>query len=309
MTDQGKLEILGLKKWNAQTLVDSMKTLAGAKPLHACAGQMVHDFGFAEVSVMFVAKDYTVACIIEDNSDGKLNYLKPSADKLPIMNDYKGIAEILENNFKIYNIGLQTYKMVKKGELDKAESRISNYKDMAKDIETFWKFLKSKNKVSDMNLAFWVLNNDSNIMNSCIAMAILTNFVEYDAVWWEMLNLQRVKNDTMRYFAATLMQNMNDDIRTVDWEAAVVPIKYLLSGTNLFLFYNIVGILTKTEISQGLAERVLSGSTRILNLYLNGSHEVTRKIAINFIRQISGDENLTSAEDCKKWLKQFENES
>ena len=71
-TEHGKIELLGLEKWDGQTLLDSMASLNPRKSLHACAAQMKSDFGFAEVSVMsYLNADYssiyTVVTIVEDN--------------------------------------------------------------------------------------------------------------------------------------------------------------------------------------------------------------------------------------------------
>jgi hypothetical protein len=315
MTDQGKLEILGLKKWNAQTLVDSMKTLAGAKPLHACASQMEYDFGFAEVSVTTYIDDiygtlpYTVVCIIEDNSDGKIKYLCKPEESFNTLQAYSEIVQIIKDDFQIYYIAFQTYGLVKGGKRDEARSRISSYKNMTDKIETFWALLESKNKVSDMNLAFWVLHNDANTINRAIAMAILTNFTEYDAIWWEIMDLQRTKADTLRNCSWMALQLLKSETRKIDWEPAVITIKHLLNGANLFHFERYIELLKNTKISPQLTERVLSGSSDILNLYLNTKSDMSRKATIKFIKQISGDENLKTAEECKKWLKQFENES
>ena len=78
-TERGKIELLGLKKWNAQTLLDSMKSLNPDKPVHACSGQMKLDFGFVEVSSIFYIDDYndlstmySVVTVIEDNENGKI---------------------------------------------------------------------------------------------------------------------------------------------------------------------------------------------------------------------------------------------
>ncbi len=311
MTKDGELEILGLKNWEAQTLIDSMKTLAKGAPIHACASQMVHDFGFSEVSVTMYPLDYskkyyTVVCIIENNEEGKLKYLQEPADSLPVVAEYAECAKIINKNYKVYYIGLQSYQLIKQNKIDKAKAMLPSSGNTAADIDTFWTFLKSQNKISDMNLALWVLNNDSNLMNRSVALAILTNFDQYDAVWWEIMNLQRTENGLMRFYANMALQCIAKEARKVDWEPAAVQIKYLLNGTNLFYFNQIVKVFIDTEISPKLSKKIISGSTDILNLYLDAEYEKTREVAIDFIRQISGNEELKDAAECRKWLSAFE---
>lgn len=79
-TESGKIEILGLKKWNAGKLIDSMRALNPGKPVHPCAADLRRDFGFPEASVLIYAKDYSdkssiyyIVTIVENNEKGKLN--------------------------------------------------------------------------------------------------------------------------------------------------------------------------------------------------------------------------------------------
>jgi len=57
------------------------------------------------------------------------------------------------------------------------------------------------------------------------------------------LNLQRFKDDTLRFYSSTVLFNIDKDIRRIDWEPAVMSIEYLLIGDNLFLLQRIISIL------------------------------------------------------------------
>ena len=311
-TERGKMEILGLKKWTAEQLLDTMKALKPNKPLHACAAEMKYNFGFPEVSSLMYIEDfsdlssmYTVVTIIDENDEDKIKYLDIPTDSLELLQQYQVCDSLLSQNPMIQFVGPQTYHLYKNRMLDSAKVILSRYKMEIKTIEPFWKFLETKNTISDLNLAMWIINYDSNPSNRKIAISILLNFKEFDSVWWTLMNLQRDKDDRLSGLAINALRTFSEAPHKIDWSPAIIPIKYIINGTKLFAFQNTLEVLTKTKISTNIANKLLDGSYELLLAYLNAEHDKTREVAINFVRQISGDEELDNAKACKKWLKRF----
>lgn len=311
-TERGKIEFLGLKKWDAQTLLDSMKYLSPNKPIHACAGQMKSDFGFTDVCSYFHIKDYndlstlySVVTIIEDNIDGKIIYLKRPVDSLALLKQYRDCADILNNNPSLYFAGIQTYHLYKEGNIDSAKNSLATFSIKSKEVMPFWEYLLSKKNIDEMNLALWVLNNDLNLMNRKVALAILLNFSNYDSIWWTVLNLQRFKDSQLSSPAISTLRALGKSPRKVNWGPATASIINIINGTNLFAFQITLEILTKTEISPELANSLLKNSSELIISYLNAKHDITREVAIKFIQQVSGEKDLKNSNDCKMWLTQY----
>ncbi|MFZ1289419.1 MAG: hypothetical protein WAR79_04985 [Melioribacteraceae bacterium] len=308
-TERGKIEVLGLKKWDAQKLIDSMKALNPNKPIHACAAEMKYNFGFIEVSALTYIEDfsdlssmYTIVTIIEDNESSKVKYLSKPNDSLAILKEYKICDSLIKSNQMLYFVGLQMYYLVKEGNLDSAKHQLDNYGIEFEKVKPFWDYLLSKNNIEDMNLALWVLKNDSNISNRIIALSILLNFGNYDAVWWALMDLQRYEDQQLSIPTIEILRAFNSSPRKIDWTPAINSIKYILNGTNLFAFQGTLELLTSTEISPDLSKCLLENSSELIQTFLNAQHAKTREIAIKFIKQISGNNEITTAEDCKVWL-------
>ncbi len=311
-TERGKIELLGLKKWDAKTLLDSMKSLNPNKPIHACAGQMKHDFGFTEVSSIAHIEDfndlstmYSIVTVVEDNENGKIKYLEKHSDTLAVQSQYCYCDSLLNDNPMIYLVELQTYNLFRNGNIDSVKTVVSRYRLDFEIIKPFFDFLLSKNTISDMNLALWTLNNDANAKNRKIAISILLNFKKQDSVWWTLMNLQRDKNQMLSMPAIDILRTFANTPHEINWEPAISSIKYILNGTNLFAFLNSLDVLTKTKISSNLSRSILENSSGMIMSYLNAEHDKTREVAVNFIQQISGNEELNNPEDCKIWLGQF----
>ena len=308
-TERGKIEILGLKNWDAQKLLDTMKALNPNKPIHACAGEMKHNFGFAEVSSMFYIEDfnnlssmYSVVTIIENNDNSKIKYIEKPTDSLSLLPQYTKCYSIIEKNPMIFFVGVQTYYLYKANKIDSLNKVLTNYRLKLNTVRPFWDFILSQNDVKDMNLALWILKNDSNKKNRKIALAILLNFSEYDSVWWTLMNLQRYVEQKFSIPAIEVLRALNKNPRKINWAPAINSIKYILNGTNLFAFQNSLDVLTNTQISSDLSGVILKNSSDLILTYLNAKHDKTREVATKFIQQISGDNKLTNAELCKKWL-------
>ncbi|MCB0732681.1 MAG: hypothetical protein KDC88_16780, partial [Ignavibacteriae bacterium] len=134
-TERGKIEILGLKDWDAQKLLDTMKALNPNKPIHACAAEMKHNFGFTEVSSLFYIEDfkdptsmYSIVTIVENNNENKLKYIDKPTDSLSLLPQYEKCDSIIGKNPMIFFVGVQTYQLYKNNYVDSLNNILSNYR-------------------------------------------------------------------------------------------------------------------------------------------------------------------------------------
>lgn len=306
--NNNKIEFIGLKKWNPKAFLDSMINLHPGKSLHACAGLMKHDFGFAEVSNFAYPMEnhsfYFLVTIIEDNLQGKIVYLPKPTDSLELLTEYAKYSKLFENNPMILIVGIDSYDLYKKGKIDSAKILVQQYRIDPKPLMPFWDFLSRHKDRTDQNLALWVLNNDSNMDNRRIAISILSNFNSQENVWWTLMNLQRDKDKTFASVATEMLRNFIKEPIVVDWSPALPCVRYILSGTNLWAFTNTLEVMEKTGFPQKLAPQLLTGASDLLIDYLHAEHQPTRESAINFVNYLSNN-NLKDSEECEKWLNQY----
>lgn len=304
--ERGKLEFIGLKSMTAQALVDSLYTLYPGKPIHACAGSMEEDFGFARVSsILFPLQDrkyYYVVTIIEDDSANRISYLNDPKNYLETIESFNEITDMVIDQ-KIYFPALLRYYIIyKDGFTDSAKTLAEKFRLDIQSLEVFSKFLKEHQSIEDLNLALWLLNNDSNIINIKIALAILTNFSNYDIVWWTLMDLQRSRNAQISMNSMELLRLLMEKPRNVNWGPAVPSIKNILAGSNLFAYWSILELLVKTNISPQLAKQLLKDNKDLLNNYLSAHHSQTRNLAVEFIKHMSNNNVSDNPDECKEWL-------
>ena len=306
--ERGKIEIIGLKQLTPTTLVDSLAKLYPGKPVHACAGSMKKDFGFFDVSSivhrMEGRKYYYIVTVIENDSLNNINYLEDPIDSLATLSEYKEAEEIISDR-RIYLPGLlKCYKLIQNDNNDSAKVVAENYGLDSTTVKIFSDFLNKHKDIKDLNLALWILNNDSNPINNKIALSIIINFDDYDNVWWTLMNLQR-RNSRIYMTAMEVLQVLSEKPRNIDWSPVAPGIRSILAGTNLFTYWMTLEVLIKTNISHTLADEILKNNKQLLLEYLDIQHKITQDVVLNFIRQLSNTKKELSIQECKKWLSEL----
>ncbi len=304
--EYGKIEFIGLKSFSAKAIVDSLSLLHPGKPIHACAGSMKKDFGFAEVSSLVYPienrKFYYVITIIENDSAKRISYVNAPKDFLETFQSFNEIKGIVDDQEIYFSALLKYYRISKDGYIDSAKIFSEKFRLDTTSLKIFCQFLKEHQSPEDLNLALWLLNNDSNLTNNKVALAILTNFDNYDIVWWTLMNLQRSKNIHISMDSIEILRLLMDKPRNVNWSPAVPAIKSILAGSNLFAYWSTLELLVKTNISFQLANQLLKDNKDLLIDYLNAQHMQTRNLAVQFIKHISNNEVSDDPNECKEWL-------
>ena len=311
-TDRGKIEFLGLKSWDAKTLLDSIRNLNPGQPIHACAAEMKNEFGFLEVSNVTHLKSWSdlstmhsVITVVEKSDGDKLKYLPSPPDSFEILDDYFEPSQVIAKNRMNFEAIINTYSLIESGHIDSAKTVLHFYGSDYESVKSYYDFMLNKKDLQDMNLALWILNNDANIHNRQVALTILLNFSEYDITWWTLLNIQRYKNAKYRVASSDVLRKLSEHPRPIDWTNSYLAIKSIINGTNLWAFGTTLDALAKTKISSDLSDRILHDSSGLLISSLKAEHEGTRESAKIFVQQISGDTVLKTSTDCIQWLEEF----
>ena len=308
-TNLGKIEFIGLKSMSPKTLVDSIAKLIPGRPIHGCAGAMEHDFGFSEVSSILYpmgkGKFYDVVTIIENDSAKRIKYLDTPKDTLATLRSFKSLESIINNRKTYFPALIMYYKIQKDGYPDSAKAIADQFGLNTESLRIFCRFLNEHQSVKDLNLALWLLNNDSNLINDKAALAILVNFKNYDVVWWTLMNLQRSKNIQISMNSLEILRLLIEKPKDVNWGPAVSAIRSILAGTNLFAYWNTLEVLVKTNISSNLTNQLLNGNKDLLIEYLNAQQKQTREPAIQFVKHMSNGKATDDPLKCKEWLSNF----
>jgi hypothetical protein len=298
-TPFGKAEVLGLKNWSLQKVLDLLAAKAPGKSIDKCAVDL-KEIGFPDASVKrYMDKDgkfYSVVTVVEPEYAEFVKYRNIPSNTLEDVPDWIEGIEMFKNNPMEFQIGLATYN----------SNQIS--KDMAdflKDlneqkIRDFRQFISAKNQEQDKDLAIWILNNDGNYLNRVIASAILINFPGSDLVWWTLTDALRDQEARVSSTAGSVLEYFSaNSPRNVRWEPAINTLFHLINGTNLFAFNTVLTVLSSTKISEKLIPELFFQTNGYLVLsYLKANHEIERNLAHKFLVNTTGKD---FGYDIAKW--------
>ncbi|MFT3883371.1 MAG: hypothetical protein QM703_27430 [Gemmatales bacterium] len=306
-----KIEFIGLKRQQAQDVLDRLQALAPGKPLHACAAELKGKLGFADAAVILHfdenKKFYTVVTLIEKEDAHRVQYLPElkSSNDAASLSWKDGLALTAQQH--LLQAAVYSYGLVLNGKTDEAEKMAQDtFGVKTAEVKPIWEFLKKHQSKEDQALAIWTLQHHGDYHHRALAALVLMNFADADLSWWCLVEALRdphaVVNGTAHQVLTTLVKHRP---RHVDWRPAVSSIRPILAGTNLFVFSGMLEILRNTSIAPDLSEAVLKGNTDLLTAYLQARHPDSRNKAVLFVKHLSGGGERTP-EEWIDWLKKYQ---
>lgn len=307
------VEYLGLKKWTAQAVQDSLKKLAPDKPVHACEAVLKNNLGFTDAAVQShlnpkTEEYYTLVTLVEPerNSNSNDYFLLPKKQQ-GIIEDWTAGYDLSDPKIrKKIVFGSQFWRMKYKGKpimpIMMNSSQVT--KEEKKFLKKFFDNLDDIDSPSDRKLAYKTLDSDGNLNNRLLASLVLLNYpIEEDAKHI-MLKQIRSKSSDLSYLSTYTLRTMTQDSAQVNWSGSEESIKALISGTNVSELLPTLKILTKTKISPEMSDKILAGDTFLLHDYLQSSHQETQSTALAFIDQIS-NADLDNTKQALEWLAEY----
>lgn len=308
-TPEGRVEFIGLDKWNIEKIKAVMAEKAPGKPLGQCAGVLV-EIGFPSASSASVGKidgkDYQVVTLVEPDKAHLLKGKPEFTDNLPDVEKWREGIDILTKSNRVFQSGLHLYPLFLKGETAQVDKQLANSPKDAGQIKSFFQFLKTQNTAADRDYAVWILANDGNLKNRMIAVAVLANFADSDLTWWTLLDAQRDPFDSVAATASQVLTALSiHNPRRVNWSPAAHTIRYLVNGTNVFLFTPTLRVLTRTNINPELAKLVLKDESHLLLAHLGANYKPDAEAAQKFLARLSGYDFAYDTDKWRQWIKKL----
>ena len=308
VTPQGQVEFIGLKRWTVQMIRDSMAVHAPGKPLGQCA-VVLRNLGFpsADAREVRIAGEpaLTVVTLVEPEDSARVRPRPAPADSVADLPQWAPATRIFRGDNYAFQVALNL-RGFRQDSISQA-AEISRRRANESNVRVLWRFLDAHRSQRDLEHALRTLRSDANLANSAVALAILGNFGERDAVWWRLLDVAR---DVRPGIAATAEQVLTRLVvtnpRRVDWAPAVPTLRSLLRGTNVFELTSVFGVLTTTKISPRLAPVLLrDGGGDLALAYMSARYPRGRDLARRFLIQLAGRDLGDDADVWASWIASF----
>jgi hypothetical protein len=297
-TPNGRLEFVGLERWDIATIAQRL----GYDALEKTSCDVRHDLtgklGFADAhcaSYVENGRPYRVITVLEPEGAARIKYSLEPGQRLDLPPSWLELLKVVEDQ-KYLNTVLDYGSTL--------ENAITRETLMPEEDRKWFVFLQERRSEEDFKLALDRLSRDADYRHRVVAAMVLTNFGQRDSAWHALVRGLRDSNEIVRMVCAeSLLSLANYTPRKVDWSASVSDLHALLSGTNLFAYLWVIEILLETKVSPRLAKPLLkSDASELLLAHLSASHNHERQIAHDLLAQLSGKDFGFDGRRWREWL-------
>jgi hypothetical protein len=308
-TSEGKVEFIGLHHWKPAQVRDTLAVLRPDVPLTsgACAVVLRSEAGFPEAAVISFSfpdgsfEDHTMISLVEPEEADRVRYGAFPADSLAPPDRWERVHEILvTGGWAAWRLALQH----RSRDISPAMGSREAGEDSTNYLE-FRAFLESRSTQQDLRTAINVLSGDRDGFNRQIAVGILGGFPERPESWHAMVRAARGfgPEDPGRDAAAGMIRASAHKVpNSIDWAPVADDLAALLSGTNLYAFEPVLGLLTRTGLPLALTRDLLADGAPLVVDHLAAWSLMPRQTARRFLERVSGEEHGDDVPAWRAWI-------
>ncbi|MDR9414632.1 MAG: hypothetical protein RI564_00010 [Gracilimonas sp.] len=303
-------EFIGLKKYSARQIVDSMqakqtKTLSGNNALHACSSIMKKNLGFEYVSPKYVNPNYSFITVVESKKEYGITEKEWPPDSLETNTEWNIEHKTLHNFSN--KMALSFFLQFIRTDGNKLSMKMKLlYNQFASDAdkkfsEGLLAHLNSLDLNKELPLARKTLLSDGNRVNRYWALLIMMRTKPTDddlALIFDQFNYNDPSLKTYSTYVLRETLKLRDEI---DWKRYNDDLRNIISGASVENYDQLLKILSNDYSNSKNSHSVLNPHSPLLKDYLNAYREEMSKLAFNFIQQIS-PEKIENKEEANEWL-------
>lgn len=303
--DSLRVELIGLRRWTVPMIEDSLHRYAPTSSLlsHACAVAL-RQIGFADASATYYragtgggTKEFVVVSLVEPQDSARIRYRAPLRDTLRATELARTVVALLETHQRA------SQQLLRRSTLLLAATSLAPADTFLAPALPLRAFLAANRSASARRSTYGTLASDGNDTNRVAATILLANFHRDDRAWWALVEGLRDPATPVNVASMQLLHGLAADrARRVDWTPAVVHLRAVLDGTNLFAHNDLLEALVATRVSPRLAKPLLVGGGQLVLAKLRSSAPRERDLARRFLIQLAGRDLGESAGSWEAWM-------
>ncbi len=315
-TPEGHVEVIGLKRWTAAMLADSLGVHAPGVSLFQtkeCTKALTSRLHFSSVYIekLVVGRpgdnaQSVVIRLVEPQDSAQIRWRRGLRDTLPARSEWADLFRVLsspagrlQEGDLVSRLGL--YGLFLRDST--AARQLANAFGFDADrAVSFWRVLRTHRSERDRVLALSAVSTDGNPQNRMVAAAVLVNFPGSDETWRALADALRDPYPGVNSAALASLALLGSDFaRHVDWRPAASTLRAILDGTNLQAFLQTMVVLHQTSISPALARPLLRRGGELVLANVVAADERSRRAAEALLLDLSG--RATALDDWGKWIR------
>ncbi len=309
---EGPVEFLGLERWGAQELFDTIQERDPARPFSACAAVMRFELGFADAGAFSYrnvgsSEVYTVVVGVEDSA--RVRFRPAGSETVALPDAWVVLKAVAAEDPRALDAAARTLHL--KGRLNRMLDRVGRFfggmdagYEGAKQVVDF---VERADGDRDRRLALEVLARDSSMAARAVATLVLGNFLHDDVVWHSLVGSAIDPDARVGGTALAMLRPLaNQDLGPVDWSGGRAALSSVFAGTNPFAFESVLRILVATHVDPEFGQGLVRDDPRLLLAYAGAEHDMTRDPAIEFLEAVSGEDFGTDVSAWTAWVRSLQ---
>ena len=319
------VEIIGLRRWTAEMVRDSLKKYAPDDGLDsdAAAANLRNLLGFADAAtsvhtVVFDEDDKaTITIAVREPGDSARVHYEPQAlDTVPKRAEWKEIAQAMSDTTG------RMLPIVAAAHLDglsrivvdstvrgKTHAHREGYAfespSDSLSVMPVLAMLAAKKTAADYDAAIQTIDSSRSEPDRAIAALVLANFPDRDGAWRALLKTAVGSEQGRDAFIAqhALISLSQRSVRSVDWSPMTATIHNVLDGTALAALAPLATALAATGVSTAQAPGYLAGGGEMLVAYVESDNPDIRDAAHDLLVKLRGQDLGFETGPWRDWIR------
>lgn len=319
------IEVVGLRRWTADMIRDSLKKYAPDEGLDsdAAAANLRNLLGFADAAtsmhtVVFDEDDkatITVA-VREPGDSARVHYAVQSLDSLPQRQEWRSLAQSLSDTAgRMLSIiaaahldGLSrivTDSTLRRRAFTHREGYAFESPSDSLAAMPVLRAIAAKDTPADYDAAVNTVESSSSEPDRAIAALILANFADRDGAWRSLLEIAVGREQGRDAFVAqhALVSLSDRAPRPVDWSPVTSTIHDVLDGTALAALAPLAKALAATGASPAQAPAYLASGGEMLVAYVESDNPDVRDPSHDLLVKLRGQDLGFETAPWHDWIK------
>ena len=320
------VEIIGLRRWTAEMVRDSLAKYAPDEGLdsEAAAANLRNLLGFADAAtsvhtLVFDDDDKaTITIAVREPTDStRVHYTPQALDSMPERAAWRGLAAGLmgDTTGRLVQVvsaahlegmsRLVVDSTIRRRKFTHREGYAFESPADSLAAKPFLDSLSRRLSNADFAEAVATIDSSSSAPDRVIAALVLTNFPERDQAWHALLKAAMGREQARDAFIAqNALRSMSArSPRQVDWSPMTATIRQVLDGTALAALAPLARALAATGANTGHAVAYLQGGGEMLTAYVESDNPDIRDAAHDLLAKLRGQDLGYEAGPWREWIK------
>ncbi|HWZ57326.1 MAG TPA: hypothetical protein VNW46_00015 [Gemmatimonadaceae bacterium] len=308
-TPNGRVEVLGLKRWTVDGLQDSLRAHAGydlrTAGAHACGAVLRYKLHFADAASI-EARDsagapYWIVTVTEPQDSARIHHHFLPLDTAGGRPDWASARSIVQVHPSAMMAYILSAAYANGAKAPSLRLRTAGDSAAVAELRTF---TAERSGLSDEREAMAALQTDSSLNDRLVAVTILASFPQDDSAWAALSQSWLESDGIVKGTAMSALRGwVGAGKRPHDWVVVAPAVHAVFDGTSEFMMPELLHLFAQAKPDPALAKPFLRNGGTLLLAYAGAHLPSVRNAALGVLRSLSGKDFGTNVDQWRDWVR------